>query len=199
MVYLLLLFSFNKLDSQNKVKRSKVFLKKGILKLKDWKNNADKWLESGYVCGDTIEKTGILREFSLSQFTYQTIDQYDVVLKSEPRNFGDFDRWGRRDDNLLTARRSRADLAILMGVRRECSECIEQRKLRGWGLIGENSPCFTLDGKLVGWRRSVAYLGFIVGVRRKRSERIEHRAYAWIGFNWRKRFKQAIGNLTTIF
>ena len=79
-------FFLQQLDSPNKVKRSKVFIKKGILKLNDWKNNVDKWLEAGYVCGDTIEKTGILREFSLSQFTYQTIEQYLAIEKEVQRN-----------------------------------------------------------------------------------------------------------------
>ena len=79
-------FFLQQLDSPNKVKRSKVFIKKGILKLNDWKNNADKWLDSGYVCGDTIEKTGILREFSLSQFTYLTIEQFKKIEKEVQRN-----------------------------------------------------------------------------------------------------------------
>ena len=79
-------FFLQQLDTPNKVQRSKVFIKKGILKLNDWKNNADKWLDSGYVCGDTIEKTGILREFSLSQFTYQTIEQYIAIEKEVQRN-----------------------------------------------------------------------------------------------------------------
>ena len=79
-------FFLQQLDSPNKVKRSKVFIKKGILKLNDWKNNADKWLDSGYVCGDTIEKTGILREFSLSQFTYRTIEQFKKIEKEVQRN-----------------------------------------------------------------------------------------------------------------
>ena len=79
-------FFLQQLDTPSKVKRSKVFIKKGILKLNDWKNNADKWLDKGYVCGDTIEKTGILREFSLSQFTYQTIEQYLAIEKEVQRN-----------------------------------------------------------------------------------------------------------------
>ena len=79
-------FFLQQLDHPNQVKRSKVFIKKGILKLNDWKNNVDKWLDSGYVCGDTIEKTGILREFSLSQFTYQTIEQYLAIEKEVQRN-----------------------------------------------------------------------------------------------------------------
>ena len=79
-------FFLQQLDQPSKVKRSKVFIKKGILKLNDWKNNADKWLDKGYVCGDSIEKTGILREFSLSQFTYHTIEQYLAIEKEVQRN-----------------------------------------------------------------------------------------------------------------
>jgi hypothetical protein len=79
-------FFLQQLNHPNRISRSKVFIKKGILKLNDWKNNADKWLDKGYVCGDTIEKTGILREFSLSQFTYQTIAQYLAIEKEVQRN-----------------------------------------------------------------------------------------------------------------
>jgi hypothetical protein len=79
-------FFLQQLDHPHRISRSKVFIKKGILKLNDWKNNADKWLAQGYVCGDTIEKTGILREFSLSQFTYQTIEQYLAIEKEVQRN-----------------------------------------------------------------------------------------------------------------
>lgn len=74
------------LDNPQAIRRSKVFKKKGILKLNDWRNNSDKWLNKGYVCGDTIEKTGLLREFSISQFTYQTIEQYQAIEKEVQRN-----------------------------------------------------------------------------------------------------------------
>jgi hypothetical protein len=79
-------FFLQQLDNPNHVTRSKTFKKTGILKLNDWKNNHDKWLDKGFVCGDTIEKTGILREFSISQFTYQTIEQYLAIEKEVQRN-----------------------------------------------------------------------------------------------------------------
>lgn len=79
-------FFLQQLDNPNGVIRSKTFKKTGILKLNDWKNNHDNWLEKGFVCGDTIEKTGILREFSISQFTYQTIEQYLAIEKEVQRN-----------------------------------------------------------------------------------------------------------------
>ncbi len=74
-------FFLLQLDNPNHILRSKTFKKTGILKLNDWKNNYSKWLDKGFVCGDNIEKVGLLREFSLSQFTYQTIDQYLAIEK----------------------------------------------------------------------------------------------------------------------
>ena len=79
-------FLLQQLDNPKNVLRSKVFKKTSILKLKDWKNNYAKWLEKGFVCGDTIEKVGLLREFSISQFTYQTIEQYLAIEKEVTRN-----------------------------------------------------------------------------------------------------------------
>ena len=79
-------FFLEELDNPSKLKRSKTFKKTGILKLNDWKRNYQKWLDIGYVCGDTIEKVGLLREFSLSQFTYQTIEQYLAIEKEVQRN-----------------------------------------------------------------------------------------------------------------
>ncbi|MFM2315194.1 MAG: hypothetical protein RLZZ04_4470 [Cyanobacteriota bacterium] len=79
-------FFLQQLDNPTHVVRSKNFRKTGILKLNDWKHNHDKWLDKGFVCGDTIEKIGILREFSISQFTYQTIEQYLAIEKEVQRN-----------------------------------------------------------------------------------------------------------------
>lgn len=79
-------FFLEQLDNPQSVRRSKVFKKTGILKLNDWRNNSDKWLDKGYFCGDTIEKTGLLREFSISQFTYHTKEQYQAIEKEVQRN-----------------------------------------------------------------------------------------------------------------
>ncbi|MGL6340441.1 MAG: hypothetical protein ACRC80_15035 [Waterburya sp.] len=79
-------FFFQQLDHPTDICRGKTFKKTGILKLNDWKNNFSKWLDKGFVSGDTIEKVGILREFSISQFTYQTIDQYLAIEKEVQRN-----------------------------------------------------------------------------------------------------------------
>ena len=74
-------FLMEQLDHPTRVIKSKTFKKTGILKLNDWKRNYQKWLDKGYVCGDTIEKVGLLREFSISQFTYQTIEQFNAIKK----------------------------------------------------------------------------------------------------------------------
>ena len=74
------------------IKRSKAFKKTGILKVNDFRNNADKWLKLGFVCGDTIEKTGMLKELSLSQFTYQTMEQYLKIEKEYERNKRKFEQ-----------------------------------------------------------------------------------------------------------
>ena len=79
-------FFLKQLDNPNRVSRSKVFLKKGILKLNDFRNNSHKWLDKGYMCGDTIEKVGLLREFSISQFTYHDREQYQAIEREVGRN-----------------------------------------------------------------------------------------------------------------
>lgn len=72
--------------NSEKVNRSKSFKKQGILKTNEFKNNADKWLEYGLVCGDSIEKSGLLRELSLSQFTFKSINQLLAIEKEFQRN-----------------------------------------------------------------------------------------------------------------
>lgn len=79
-------FFLEQLDNPSAIKRSKVFKKKSILKLNQFRNNSSKWLEKGYVCGDTIEKTGLLREFSISQFTYHNREQYQAIEREVGRN-----------------------------------------------------------------------------------------------------------------
>lgn len=60
------------------ISRSVPFKKTGILKVNEFRNNP-KWYLNGYVCGDSIEKTGMLKEVSLSQFTYRDMAQYLAI------------------------------------------------------------------------------------------------------------------------
>lgn len=58
------------------VKRQAVFVKQSILKVSDYKNRAATYSQKGIYPGDTYHKSGLLREFSLSQFTFKTLEQY---------------------------------------------------------------------------------------------------------------------------
>jgi len=52
------------------------FVKQGILKPNDYKERRNKYQALGLVPGDNVSKAGMLREFSLSQFTFNTMDQF---------------------------------------------------------------------------------------------------------------------------
>jgi hypothetical protein len=58
------------------VARQEAFVKDGILKPNDYKERRSKYQELGIVPGDNLLKTGLLREFSISQFTFCTMKQF---------------------------------------------------------------------------------------------------------------------------
>lgn len=64
------------LINPNNVPRSKVYTKVRILKIKDYRNNYSKYQDSNLFPGCTIEQGALLREFSISQFTFNNYDQY---------------------------------------------------------------------------------------------------------------------------
>lgn len=64
------------LENPSSVKRQLPAIKSGILKISDYKNLADKYDNLGIEPGDGILRTFLLQEFSLSQFTFQTYEQY---------------------------------------------------------------------------------------------------------------------------
>lgn len=63
------------LETPKAMYRSKVFIKDRILKVGDYKRNYKKWKETPVYPGVTIEVPCLIREFSLSQFTFQTYKQ----------------------------------------------------------------------------------------------------------------------------
>ena len=67
------------------VPRAHTFIKKRILKLGDFKNNYASWKDTDIFPGCTIEQTSVLREFSLSQFTFQDEKQYTKWLREYER------------------------------------------------------------------------------------------------------------------
>ena len=54
--------------------------------MNDFRQHRKKWLLLNKIAGDTIDKIGLLREFSVSQFTFLTIEQYLEIEKEIARN-----------------------------------------------------------------------------------------------------------------
>lgn len=69
------------LENPESVKRQIPAIKKGILKISDYKNLADKYDKLGIEPGDNILRTFLLQEFSLSQFTFESYEQYMMWKK----------------------------------------------------------------------------------------------------------------------
>ncbi|AFZ38408.1 hypothetical protein Sta7437_4988 (plasmid) [Stanieria cyanosphaera PCC 7437] len=64
------------LENSQKVQRSKVFINQKILKVGDYRKNRSYWENTEVIPGYTIYHSRLLREFSLSQFTFNTYQQY---------------------------------------------------------------------------------------------------------------------------
>ena len=64
------------LNNPESVTRQIPAIKSGILKVGDYKNLSEKYDELGIEPGDNILKPVLMQEFSLSQFTFQTYEQY---------------------------------------------------------------------------------------------------------------------------
>jgi hypothetical protein len=69
------------LEHPESVKRQLPAIKSAILKISDYKNLAGKYDELGIEPGDGILRTFLLQEFSLSQFTFQSYEQYMMWKK----------------------------------------------------------------------------------------------------------------------
>ncbi|AKG24955.1 hypothetical protein [Calothrix sp. 336/3] len=66
----------NQLYNPERLTRSPVYIKSRILKIGDYRKNIRKWRDSNVYPGCTVESAALLHEFSLSQFTFKTYDQY---------------------------------------------------------------------------------------------------------------------------
>lgn len=64
------------LKTPKKVERSIVYVKERILKVGDFRRNYRVWQDTNVYPGCTVEMPGLLHEFSLSQFTFQTHEQW---------------------------------------------------------------------------------------------------------------------------
>jgi len=68
-------------ENPQRVKRSEVYINTKILKIRDWRRNYSSWQYSQAFPGCTVENAALLRELSLSQFTFQTHEQYKAWSK----------------------------------------------------------------------------------------------------------------------
>jgi hypothetical protein len=68
-------------ENPQRVKRSEVYINTRILKIRDWRRNYTSWQYSQAFPGCTVENAALLRELSLSQFTFQTHEQYKTWTK----------------------------------------------------------------------------------------------------------------------
>jgi len=78
------------LENPESIQRQIPAIKSGILKVGDYKNLSDKYDEIKLEPGDNILKPVLMQEFSLSQFTFQTYEQYiswkKVIEKAKDKN-----------------------------------------------------------------------------------------------------------------
>jgi hypothetical protein len=69
------------LDNAKFVQRQDPAIKQGILKIGDYAEHPDKYEELGLEVGDNIKKCFLMQEFSLTQFTFKTYEQYHTWKK----------------------------------------------------------------------------------------------------------------------
>jgi hypothetical protein len=110
------------LDHPESIKRQNVAVKEGILKLGDYKNRADKFDELGIEPGDNILKPVLMQEFSLSQFTFETYEQYmswkKVIEKAKMKQKQSLEGYFLNEDSTLNLQAlcDWTDKAIASGV-----------------------------------------------------------------------------------
>ena len=78
------------LENPQSIKRQIPAIKNGILKIGEYKNTPEKYDTLGIEPGDNISKVVLMQEFSLSQFTFQSYEQYiswkKVIEKAKDKN-----------------------------------------------------------------------------------------------------------------
>jgi hypothetical protein len=74
------------LVSYEEMTRQKTFIKQQILKPKAYKVSIEKYREANFLPGDNIYQVGLVREVSLSQFTFRDIEQYKSIEREYTTN-----------------------------------------------------------------------------------------------------------------
>lgn len=92
-------------SNPSRMKRQKVAVKQGIIKSGDYRNLATKYESIGLETGDTILKAVLMQEFSLSQFTFLTHEQYQkwnkVITKCKLKYKQSLESFFLNDDGTL--------------------------------------------------------------------------------------------------
>lgn len=106
----------------SKIQRQEVAIKEGILKIGDYKNIPGKYDYMGIEPGDTIRRTLLMTECSLSQFTFQTYGQWkswnDSHMKDKEKNKQSLEIYFMNGDDTLDLQlmSDEIDVAIADGV-----------------------------------------------------------------------------------
>ena len=162
-----------RLSNPNQVVRSNAFLQQRFLKANEYRKDYAKWERSQVVWGDTIEKVRLLKEFSLTQFTYQTFEQhqawereYNQLLRRYGQSYEMF--YLNADSTLdfqkmildIQARIKRGDMGFFDGVNRhkentyrsysehpakECQDALKRMLLWRYKLTSAPMPYSTGD------------------------------------------------------
>jgi hypothetical protein len=93
------------LNNPESIKRQLPAIKSGILKIKDYKNLAGKYDQIRIEPGDSILRTILMQEFSLSQFTFKTYEQYmmwfGIINKLKEQDKQSLESFFLNDDGTL--------------------------------------------------------------------------------------------------
>ena len=121
------------LDNPTSIKRQIPAIKSGILKVGDYHNLAEKYDALGIEPGDNILKTVLMQEFSLSQFTFLTYEQFSswkkVVDKAKLKHHQSLEGYFLNDDMSLNlqALSEWTDNAIATGIMNPFAELDKHR------------------------------------------------------------------------
>ncbi len=116
------------LNNAESIKRQVPAVKSGILKIKDYKNLANKYDQIGIEPGDSILRTVLMQEFSLAQFTFQTYEQYmmwfEIINKLKEQDKQSLEGYFLNDDGTLdfVAMTEKVDEMLANGITKPFDE-----------------------------------------------------------------------------
>lgn len=143
-------FLNNLLSNSSAVERAKVFIRQRILKVGDYRQHYQKWSDTNVYPGCSIENPGLLREFSLSQFTYQDEKQFkswEKEYKSLLNQFGQsYEQFFLNHDGTLNYDQmvKAIDAAIQSG-KQGWFDGMDRRKLNFYRVYNEHPEQITLQ------------------------------------------------------